>query len=275
MTSDEFYKYTSDMAYQVSIYGTIEDEDAIVAKIGMAGKTPEDAEKVLRENSFFAIDLSREDERKLDLDNVSLVVEFHFGVDNWNAYYLNVCDVIDCRPAGGKFVLSCTGDWELIREQRPDTVEAEDADADGEPCDSAEDSKKEDVKEDCEPEGDGVFGFLDGFFRGFREFDFPKFPDFLKFPDFPKFTEYPKLSEPSGDAKASDKNTSDFGDDRTKYYSFTCTMDPKGNVTLKHSSNDKEWEKRFKAAEGLDWNALAGAVKGATEKGGEGSRDAK
>lgn len=225
MTAKEFYKKTSDMAYPVKFSQTIDDEDIVVGKIGFTGKTRDDAEKFLKENNFFAIDCNTDN---IDLDEVSLVLEFHYDVDRFDAFMLTVCDTIDCREAGGKLVLSCTDEHELIKEVFP------------------EEKKSEDVPQKCECKECKPMSIFDAFdelikFPSFNEFPkFPEFPSFPKFPDFDKMMENTKKT-----IEDIRNNASKDKDGNTKFYDFSCKIGPDGKVSIKRTTNDGTIEKTF------------------------------
>jgi len=230
MTAKEFYKKTSDMAYPVKFSQTIDDEDVVVGKIGFTGKTRDDAEKFLKENNFFAIDCNTDN---IDLDEVSLVLEFHYDVDRFDAFMLTVCDTIDCREAGGKLVLSCTDEHELIKEVFP------------------EEKKSEDVPQKCECKESKPMSIFDAFdelikFPSFNEFPkFPEFPSFPKFPDFDKMMENTKKT-----IEDIRNNASKDKDGNTKFYDFSCKIGPDGKVSIKRTTNDGTIEKTFTLGDG-------------------------
>lgn len=218
MTSKEFYKMTSDMAFPVKSVTILENDDVIVGRIGMVGKTRADAEKIMTENNFFSFDI---DPDKFNYGLASLVLEFHYGIDFWDAYSLSVCDVIDCREGGGRVVLSCNSGYKLIKEVRPEekpTVQEK-------PKDAPNNSKT-------------VFDLFDDFFNDFK---IPAFP-FQKFPCFPKFPDFDKILENTKDTiEKVQKNN----DGKTKFYDFSCKIDPDGNVSVKRSTNDGTVTKQF------------------------------
>lgn len=230
MTAKEFYKKTSDMAYPLKFSQTIDDKDVVVGKIGFTGKTRDDAEKFLKENNFFAVDCNTDD---IDLDEVSLVLEFHYDVDRFDAFMLTVCDTIDCREAGGKLVLSCTDEYELINEVFP------------------EEKKSEDVPQKCECKECKPMSIFDAFDELIK---FPSFPEFPKFPEFPSFPKFPDFDEMMENTKKTIEdnmnNTSKDKGGNTKFYDFSCKIGPDGKVSIKRTTNDGTIEKTFTLGDG-------------------------
>ena len=229
MTSREFYKKTSDMAYPVEISETIDDEDVVVGKIAFTCKTRDDAEKFLKENNFFAVDCNTDN---IDLDEVSLVLEFHYDLGRFDAFMLNVCDVIDCREAGGKLVLSCTDEHELIKEVFL-KVDEEGNDEDGDKCDKCDKCCKK------EPAYD-IFDAFDDIIST------PKFSFSTLFPSIPSLFDFGKVVENT-------KNTIDNikkgllkdKDGNSRFYEISCKIGPDGKVSFKKSTNDGTVEKTF------------------------------
>lgn len=228
MTAKEFYKKTSDMSYHITVAQPIEGEDVIVGKIGFTEKNREDAIRLLKENNFFAVDCNTDG---IDLNNVSLIIEFHYGIDRWDAFMMEVCDTIDCRSSGGKLVLSCTDKFELIKEVFPKPEEKE---------------EKEEVEEkkNCVYDVTKHASIFDAFDELIK---FPAFPEFPRFPDFPKFPDFNTMVE---NTKKTFENirkaASDSNDGNTKFYDFSCKIDPDGNVSMKRTTNDGTIEKKFK-----------------------------
>lgn len=228
MTAKEFYKKTSDMAYPVKFSQTIDSEDVVVGKIGFTGKTRDDAVKFLKENNFFAIDCNTDN---IDLDEVSLVLEFHYDVDRFDAFMLTVCDTIDCREAGGKLVLSCTDEYELIKEVFPEEKKSEDV---PQKCECKE------CKE-CKP-----MSIFDAFDELIKFPSFNEFPKFTEFPSFPKFTDFDKMMENTKKTIEDIRNNaSKDKDGNTKFYDFSCKIGPDGKVSIKRTTNDGTIEKTF------------------------------
>lgn len=188
MTSKEFYLKTSEMAYQVPVAERIDGENAVVAKMGpSAAKNQEEAWDFLDKNHFFALDVDTEG---IDLGKLDFLVEFHYGVGEWDVFGIDVCDVIDCRDAGGRLVLSVVpGSAELIDEVRPEK--------DGEPSDY---SKSGDKKE-----SESIIDAIDRFFEGF---DFPSLAKSLKDDKDSEFLVFSYKKDPDGNVKVT-KTTRD------------------------------------------------------------------
>lgn len=218
MTSKEFYKFTNDMAYHVVNASVLAKDNLIVGRIGLANGTRKDAEEIMKKNNFFAVDVNLDE---IDIENVSLILEFHYGIDSWDAYSVGVCDVIDCRDDGGKVVLSCNSNYKLIKEIRPLPPK------NGEDKDAALPSKQ--FKKN-------IFDMFDEFFDGFKFPSFPKLPDFPKFPDFGSVVE---------NTKSAIEEIKDAGDGKAKFYDFSCKIDPDGKVFVKRSTNDGTVTKEF------------------------------
>ena len=222
MTAKQYYKQTSDMAYHLGNVMTEVESDKVIANIALIKGDYADAVKILDENDFFSIppeiDLS-----EIDMENIQLEIRFHYGIDNLDIFELNVCDVIDCTVVdGGSVVLSCNG-YERTKSYRP-RIE--------------KDEEKETVQNAPAPKKT-IFDLFDDF-AGWRIPDwshthfFPSIPDWTKtFEDAEK-----KMKETIESAK----NCKD-GD--SKFYNFSCKIDPDGKVHIKRSSNDGTVEKEF------------------------------
>lgn len=221
MTSKEFYKKTSEMAYHLKISQPIAN-NTILGKIGMVDKCRNDAEKFLSENDFFAVSC---DTSGIDLTEVSLIIEFHYGVDSWDAYAISVCDMIDCRDAGGDIVLSCDG-YHLINEVRPEKKEK----------DAASVNKRAD--EGKSGAFDNIFDTFDEFFKSF------KMPSFY-FPSFPQFPNIADFDAISKNTAETIRKMSETNDGKTRFYDFHCKVDPDGNVTVRRSTNDGTVSREF------------------------------
>ena len=188
MTSKEFYLKTSEMAYQVPVSEKMTSDNAIVARLGpSAAASEEEARKFLEDNHFFAVDVDTEG---IDLGTVEFVVEFHYGLDRYDVFGLDVCDVIDCRQAGGKLVLSVVpGSATLIHSRFPDSTD----DCDGKASRPVSDSRLD------------ILDAIDKFFEGFN---FPSLAKSLKDDKDSEFFVFTYKKDPDGNVKVS-KTTND------------------------------------------------------------------
>ena len=120
MTSKEYYKQTSDMAFTVNEIHF--HDNTVEGNVALLGGSPEDAKKILEENDFFGI---TEWDKSIDTDYVKFRLTFVYSSSQYEVYNLNVCDVIDCRIGGGNVVFSCDG-YELVDSEGFDVEETAD-----------------------------------------------------------------------------------------------------------------------------------------------------
>lgn len=226
MTSKQYYKQTSDMAYRLDDIMFDEAEDnKIVANIALTHGEPRvTAEKILNDNDFFSISQDAFSHFDNDDNELELEIRFHYGIDDVDCYKVDVCDIIDCTCVeGGRVVLSCEG-YELVKRIRPMRPSAN------------ADAKKQDdkpVKNNATRSIFDLFDDLVGCSSCFNDlFDFPAFP---KMPDITKMVEVTRKDIENGVEKGGN----------SKFYNFTCKIDPDGKVHIKRSSNDGTVEKEF------------------------------
>lgn len=234
MTSKQYYKQTSDMAYPLKDF-TKDDENPnkVIANIALThGETRNDALKILDDNDFFSLPADF-DFHGIDTSEIELEIRFHYGIDNFDCFKVDVCDIIDCTVAdGGKIVLSCEG-YELTKAFRPRTV----------------DSTSDNRNKKSTPDGrKSIFDLFDDIVGCSSRFD-----DLFNFPAFPKFPDISKMIE---DTKKNIESNieSSKGDGNTKFYNFSCKIDPDGKVHIKRSSNDGTVEKEFKLGDSSSSN---------------------
>lgn len=225
MTSKQYYKQTSDMAYPLKDF-TKDDENPnkVIANIALTrGETRDDAIMILDSNDFFSLPSSF-NLHGIDTSKIELEIRFHYGIDSFDCFKVDVCDIIDCTVAdGGRIVLSCEG-YELTRAFRP------------RPAASSTDECKKTT-----PAGrKSIFDLFDDIVGCSSCLD-----DLFNFPAFPKF---PDIAEMIAETKKNIENGIEKSKDdgNTKFYNFSCKIDPDGKVHIKRSSNDGTVEKEFK-----------------------------
>lgn len=230
MTSKQYYKQTSDMAYPLNDFGKDnKNPNKVIANIALIhGGTRNDALKILDDNDFFSLP-SDFDFRGIDTNEIELEIRFHYGIDDIDCFKVNVCDIIDCTVVdGGKIVLSCEG-YKLVKSICPP------------PCpvnNSSKDEKKETTAVSTNRKS--IFDLFDDIVGCSSRFD-----DLFNFPAFPKFPDITKMIEETRKNIESNVESSK-GDGNTKFYNFSCKIDPDGKVHIKRSSNDGTVEKEFK-----------------------------
>lgn len=231
MTAKQYYKMTTDMAYPIK-NAMIGNNGQIVANIVLQGKKTEDAVKILEENDFFSLPES------LDFDfeegkAIKFEIRFHYGVDDLDIFEVDVDSFIDCSCVdGGKVVLSCDG-YLLVKSVRPKVVEDEDE----------TEEEKEDVKTMAQraEKTRSIFDAFDEFIGAST-----KFEDLFGFKfRFPKFEDFSKRFEDT--RKAIDEMKKNG---KSKFYDFSCKIDPDGHVHVKRVSNDGTVEKDFRIGDG-------------------------
>lgn len=229
MTSKQYYKQTSDMAYRLDDIMFDEAEDnKIVANIALTHGEPRvTAEKILNDNDFFSISQDAFSHFDNDDNELELEIRFHYGIDDVDCYKVDVCDIIDCTCVeGGRVVLSCEG-YELVKRIRPMRPSAN------------ADVKKQDDKTVKNNAPRSIFDLFDDF-AGW------KIPSWMQTPSFPSIPDWTKTFE---DAEKKMKETIDSvkncKDGDSKFYNFSCKIDPDGKVHIKRSSNDGTVEKEF------------------------------
>lgn len=226
MTSKQYYKQTSDMAYPLKDF--IKDDEnpnKVIANIALThGERRNAALKILNDNDFFSLP-SDFDFHGIDTSEIELEIRFHYGIDDFDCFEVDVCDIIDCTVVdGGKIVLSCDG-YELTKEFRP------------RPVDSASDNCNKKSVPDGRKSIFDLFDDIVGCSSCLNDlFNFPAFP---KFPDITKMIEETRKNIENGIEKSKD-------DGNTRFYDFSCKIDPDGKVHIKRSSNDGTVEKEFK-----------------------------
>lgn len=228
MTSKQYYEQTSKMAYRLDDIMFDEAEDnKIVANIALTHGEPRNmAENILTNNDFFSI--SEDAFEHFDTDSeLELEIRFHYGIDDVDCYKIDVCDIIDCTGVeGGRVVLSCEG-YELVKKIRP-----------MHPIASAA-VKKQDDKTVKNNAPRSIFDLFDDF-AGW------KIPSWTQTPYFPSIPDWTKTFE---DAEKRMKETiesvKNCKDGDSKFYNFSCKIDPDGKVHIKRSSNDGTVEKEF------------------------------
>jgi hypothetical protein len=223
MTSKQYYKQTSDMAYPLKDFAKDDkNPNKVIANIALThGETRNDALKILDDNDFFSLP-SDFDFDGIDTNEIELEIRFHYGIDDFDCFKVDVCDIIDCTVVdGGRIVLSCEG-YELTKVFRPRTVAST-----SDHCNkkSATDGRKSifDLFDDIV----GCSSCLNDLFN---------FPSFPKFPDITKMIEETRKNFEKGIDKSNN----------AKFYNFSCKIDPDGKVHIKRSSNDGTVEKEFK-----------------------------
>lgn len=220
MTSKQYYKQTSDMAYPLKdIMKDANNPNKVIANIAITDGGREDALKILDENDFFSLP-EKYTLENVDTDSIELEIRFHYSLDNFDCFEISVCDIIDCRGVdGGRVVLSCDG-YNLTRYFRPTEKDAP------KPQNEVKDRKS-------------IFDLFDDLVGCSSRFD-----DFFNFPAFPKFHDISKMIEETRKniENGIDKSKSDGN---SKFYTFTCKVDPDGKVHIKRSSNDGTVEKEF------------------------------
>ena len=250
MTSKQYYKQTSDMAYRLNdAFISGDHADRVVGNIAIIGDGDagrEEAYKILNENDFFSFDADEVDFGEIDFDNVELELRFHYGIDDFDIFLVNVCDVIDCTDVeGGRVVFSCDG-YTLQQSYRPQ--KPENGNKEKEAVEKTEDGDKKEAV--VHVPSKSIFDVFDDIIGCSS-----KFSDLFKFPSFPKFGEISKAIENSrrrieeSVSKCRCANPFDKGGE-TKFYNFSCSIDPDGNVHIKRSSNDGTVEKEFKIGDG-------------------------
>lgn len=220
MTSKQYYKQTSDMAYPLKeIMKDNNNPNKVIANIAITDGGREDALKILDENDFFSLP-ENYTLKNVDTDSIELEIRFHYGLDNFDCFEVDVCGIIDCSGVdGGKIVLSCEG-YKLTNYFRP--------------------SQKDNQKiSNSVQKGESIFDLFDDLVGCSSRFD-----DFFNFPAFPKFHDISKMIEETRKniENGIDKSKSDGN---SKFYTFTCKVDPDGKVHIKRSSNDGTVEKEF------------------------------
>lgn len=112
MTSKEYYKQTSDMAF---LLDDCRLENGCINANVFVGPDKSKTKQILCENDFFSI---KDFPDGVDACKTGLNVTFVYGKDYYDVYRLSVCDTIDCRIGGGLMVYSCDG-YELVDSVRP------------------------------------------------------------------------------------------------------------------------------------------------------------
>ena len=236
MTSKQYYKQTSDMAYPLKDF-VKEDKNPnkVIANIALThGETTNDALKILDDNDFFSLPADF-DFHGIDTSEIELEIRFHYGVDSFDCFKVDVCDIIDCTVAdGGRIVLSCEG-YELTKAFRPRPVTSTTDDCNNSKNQSTGRKSIFDLFDDIV----GCSSCLNDLFN---------FPAFPKFPDITKMIEETRKNIENGIEKSKD-------DGNTKFYNFSCKIDPDGKVYIKRSSNDGTVEKEFKLGDSSSSNS--------------------
>lgn len=219
MTAKQYYKMTTDMAYPIK-NAMIGNNGQIVANIVLQGKKTEDAVKILDENDFFSLPESLGFDFE-EGDKIKFEIRFHYGVDDLDIFDVDVDSFIDCSCVdGGKVVLSCDG-YLHVKSVRP---------KDDEYAESVEGVPTETRK--TEPRS--IFDMFDDFIGTSA-----KFEDLFNF-KFPKFEDFTKRFEDTRKAIEEMKKNG-----KSKFYDFSCKIDPDGHVHVKRVSNDGTVEKDF------------------------------
>lgn len=228
MTSTQYYKQTSDMAYPLNNFLYKADApNTIVAYVTLThGETSADALKILKENDFFSLPADFTDKYNIYLDTAKFQIHFHYGLDNFDCYDVDIVDIIDCTCVdGGRIVLSCNG-YKLIQSVRPKKFET---------AKSVDDSKCA-----AQAEHKSIFDIFDdiiGCSSSLKDlFSVPAFP---KFPEISKMIEDTRKNIEAGIEKSK-------ADGNAKFYNFSCQINPDGKVYIKRSSNDGTIEKEFR-----------------------------
>lgn len=234
MTANQYYKQTSDMAYPVKdAWVVTENHNKVIGNIVITNGSTKDAEKILTENDFFAFNEDIFENIDLNnIDNIKFELRFHYDIDNFDIYEIDVCDIINCSCVpNGKVVLSCSN-YRLTHSQRPEPVKKPDEEKN--PAPVAKPTNRH-----------SIFDIFDGMF---------KFPDFPRFPVFHGFSDFPKLSDSFKTFEETNKAMNEAFElakkaKGTKFYNFSCKVDPDGTVHIKRDSNDGTIEKTFKIDE--------------------------
>lgn len=233
MTAKQYYKMTTDMAYPIK-NAMIGNNGQIVANIVLQGKKTEDAVKILEENDFFSLPETL-DFNFEEGDEIEFEIRFHYGVDDLDIFDVDVDSFIDCSCVdGGKVVLSCDG-YIRTKSVRPKPVEEEDD------CNAQEPAPEKTKTEQPSNAPRSIFDAFDEFIGAST-----KFEDLFGFNfRFPKFEDFSKRFEDT--RKAIDEMKKNG---KSKFYDFSCKIDPDGHVHVKRVSNDGTVEKDFHIGDG-------------------------
>lgn len=228
MTAKQYYKMTTDMAYPIK-NAMIGNNGQIVANIVLQGKKTEDAVKILEENDFFSLPESLDFEFE-EGDEIKFEIRFHYGIDDLDIFNVDVDSFIDCSCVeGGKVVLSCDG-YLHAKSVRPKVEEKEEKV-------ESEEGEKEDKTEQRAEKPRSIFDAFDEFIGVST-----KFEDLFGFNfRFPKFEDFSKRFEDT--RKAIDEMKKNG---KSRFYDFSCKIDPDGHVHVKRVSNDGTVEKDFR-----------------------------